>query len=621
MKRTYAAVFFRILFLSSGMIFCGESVSRKVSILFTHDMHSQLDEEAKAASIIKAERRKNPDIFLFDGGDFSMGTLYQMLYTTEAAELRVMGMLGTDVTTLGNHEFDYGSYGLYDMLESAKNCGESVPYIVLSNADWDKSKPGARVVKQAFDDYGVLPYVIIEKKGIRIAVFGIFGKDALFCAPTCEVAFDDQVESAGKIIAAVEKEERPDMIVCLSHSGTNVKKSKSEDEILAERIPAVDLIVSGHTHTTLAVPIVHGNTYIVSCGAYSANVGRIDLEQKRDGRWKSVDYALIPVTDDIPEDAEIRRKLDLFGADVDGRYLARYDMHSSEILARNDETISESDAGYVMADCMRASVEQLETPSENSAFTGTGKSVDFTCVPSGLQRGTYAAGPITVKDVFRSFSLGVGPDGLTGYPLVSIWMTGNDIKSVAELDASLSPFMDTVNLYFSGLAFTYNPHRLMFDKVEKAMIVNKDGTRTPLVDTKLYRCIIDIYTARMIKGVVGVTKGMVKIVPRDASGDPVTDFAKQIVYTKSGELKGWYAIAYGLREKGIVSGYEGSREKMKLSDLSRSPSAVFLYPSHFAVLVYGVAGILAVLCVLIIVFIVRHTRNRRRRKAADRSAE
>ena len=47
------------------------------------------------------------------------------------------------------------------------------------------------------------------------------------------------------------------MIVCVSHSGTWEDESKSEDENLAKAVPDLDLILSGHTHTTLEEPIVH----------------------------------------------------------------------------------------------------------------------------------------------------------------------------------------------------------------------------------------------------------------------------------------------------------------------------------------------------------------------------
>ena len=64
------------------------------------------------------------DTLILDGGDFSMGTLIQTVYDTEAAELRMLGYLGCDVSTLGNHEFDYGSDGLADMLNAAVSSGE-----------------------------------------------------------------------------------------------------------------------------------------------------------------------------------------------------------------------------------------------------------------------------------------------------------------------------------------------------------------------------------------------------------------------------------------------------------------------------------------------------------------
>lgn len=56
-----------------------------------------------------------------------MGTLIQTVYDTEATELRMLGYLGCDVTTLGNHEFDYGPDGLADMLNAAVSSGENLP--------------------------------------------------------------------------------------------------------------------------------------------------------------------------------------------------------------------------------------------------------------------------------------------------------------------------------------------------------------------------------------------------------------------------------------------------------------------------------------------------------------
>ena len=124
---------------------------KTLDILFSHDTHSHLntfttvveDEEtdiggfARANTLIKAQRAKDPDTLVIDGGDFSMGTLIQTVFETQAAELRMLGCMGYDVTTFGNHEFDYRSKGLANMLTSARTSGDAVPAIVVCNVDWD----------------------------------------------------------------------------------------------------------------------------------------------------------------------------------------------------------------------------------------------------------------------------------------------------------------------------------------------------------------------------------------------------------------------------------------------------------------------------------------------------
>lgn len=115
--------------------------TKKVDVLFTHDIHSHLDSFstivdgqqkevggfAKIKTLMDEKKKDNPDTLVLDGGDFSMGTLIQTVYDTEAAELRMLGYLGYDVTTFGNHEYDYRSKGLANMLKAAINSGETVP--------------------------------------------------------------------------------------------------------------------------------------------------------------------------------------------------------------------------------------------------------------------------------------------------------------------------------------------------------------------------------------------------------------------------------------------------------------------------------------------------------------
>ena len=73
------------------------------------------------------------------------------------------------------------------------------------------------------------PYLMIEKNGVNIAVVGVFGKDALECAPTCALSFEDPVEAVRDTVKTIQKQEDADMIVCVSHSGTWEEEKKSED--------------------------------------------------------------------------------------------------------------------------------------------------------------------------------------------------------------------------------------------------------------------------------------------------------------------------------------------------------------------------------------------------------
>ena len=516
-----------------------EASAQEVDIIFTHDTHSHLnsfttiiDEEEKEVggfarinTLIREQKAKNPETLVIDGGDFSMGTLIQTVYETQAAELRMLGYLGCDVTTFGNHEFDYRSKGLANMLNSATESKDTLPAMVVCNVDWESMEAaglteGQQLIKDAFDKYGVSDYVVLEKDDTDIAVVGVFGKDALACAPTCEFQFKDPVEAVKETVKEIKEKEDVDMIVCVSHSGTWDDESKSEDELLAKGVPDLDLIVSGHTHTALEEPIVHGDTYIVSCGEYGKNLGEMSLTQKENGRWELASYELIPVTTDIAPDEETQKTIDSFMDTVDTDYLARFGYTKDLVLAENDIAFStqkdlenihtEHNLGDIMSDAYVYAVE--------NAADFDGIPVDVAVVPSGTVRDTYAKGDITVEQVFNSFSLGIGADGVPGYPLISVYLTGKELKTAAEIDASVSDFMTTARLYNSGLNFTYNPHRMILNKVTDVYL--DDGTqRIELEDDKLYRVVADLYSGQMLSAVTDMSYGLLSLVPKYADTD------------------------------------------------------------------------------------------------------
>lgn len=601
---------------------------KHLDVLFTHDTHSHLNSYstivngkqkevggfARIKTLIDEKKKENPDTLILDGGDFSMGTLIQTVYTTEAAELRMLGYLGCDVTTFGNHEFDYRSGGLADMLKTAKNSGETVPKLVVCNVDWDAMEKeglskGQKQIESAFETYGVKDYVVIQKGGVKIAVLGVFGKDALECAPTCELEFKDPVESAKNTVEEIKKKEDVDMIACVSHSGTWEDEKVSEDETLAKEVPDIDLIISGHTHTQLDQPIRHGNTYIVSCVEYGRNLGSISMTQKKDKRWKMNTYKLIPVTKNVKSDQAAQKQIDKFMDTVDTNYLVNFGYTKDQVLAENDikfnsleemETKHEElNLGDIISDAYVYAVENSEGYD--------GKPVDVAVVPSGTVRDTYTKGDITVEKVYNSFSLGIGKDGLAGYPLITAYLTGKELKLVAEVDASVSDYMTIARLYCSGMNFTYNPHRMILNKVTDCYLT-KDGKREEIQDDKLYKVVTDLYTGQMLGSVTDVSYGLLKIEPKDKNGKLLKNLEDEAITDGKTELKAWVAIARYMQSfedtdgDGIanVSDYYSTTHGRKVVEDSRNIADLLKHPNKFAGMIVGIcAGLLFLIIVII----------------------
>ena len=316
-----------ILVLITCAMVCAVPVAasdgEEITVLFTHDLHSHLLPSAnetgegeyggyaRLMTLINQEKAKDPDAILVDGGDFSMGSLFQTAYPTSAIELRMMGAMGFDVTTFGNHEYDYLRSGLKSMLGAAVASGDKLPALVCANYLPPKEGEDGYDAElwAAYNDYGVKDYTIIERGGVYYAVFGIFGYDADDCAPNSGMVFEDPVTVAKETVSAAvaeceDKYGAHPVVVCLSHSGTS--DGKGEDYTLAESVDGSDVIISGHTHTTLDEPISVNGTLIVSAAEYGRNLGVVKLTKSGNEVTLS-SYELIPVDETVADDPAITK--------------------------------------------------------------------------------------------------------------------------------------------------------------------------------------------------------------------------------------------------------------------------------------------------------------------------
>ena len=139
---------------------------------------------------------------------------------------------------------------------------------------------------------------------------------------------------AAKRCVETLKGEGAEIIVCLSHSGTGDSLASSEDEELAKAVDGIDVIVSGHTHSTLAEPLVVNDTYIVSSGPYCQNLGSLTFSWDDGGEKRLLDYRLIPIDETVAENPEIAGLVEQWKDMVGETYLARYGLTYDEVLDR-----------------------------------------------------------------------------------------------------------------------------------------------------------------------------------------------------------------------------------------------------------------------------------------------
>lgn len=403
-----------------------------------------------------------------------------------------------------------------------------------------------------------------------------------------------------------------DLIVCVSHSGTSEDPEKSEDEILAEQVPELDLIISGHTHTKLEEPIIHGNTCIVSAAEYGKYLGNLSLTQKEDGRWETSSYQLIRIDSSIEPDKKAQSKIDALMDMVDSKYLEQFGYTKDQVLCTNEIAFVDSsdtatqhtelNLGSIMADAYTYAVEQVSDDPHP---------VDVAVVPSGTIRDTYALGDITVQNVFHSFSLGIGEDGIPGYPMISAYLTGKELKTVAEIDASISDLMTVARLYTDGLCWNYNPNRLILNKVTDVYLRDQEENRVELEDDKLYRVVTDFYSSQMLGGVTDMSYGLLSIIPKDANGNPIERYEDVIVMNGDQELKVWTAIAAYMESFedtdgdgiGNVPTKYATPEGRKVVEDSKNIVDLLKHPNKYACMIVGAVLVLILIVVLIILLI------------------
>jgi 5'-nucleotidase len=548
---------------------------QKLVILHTNDLHSHFlgvapegdyspaspgDDAtrggmARLASAIGAARADataaGTPLLLLDGGDFMMGTLFELLATRAASELALMQALGYDATTIGNHELDWTPAGLAAILAAAAAKNVQLP-ILGSNMRFDPQADGDDDLEAAAAAGAIRTKLVKTVGTLRVGFFGLLGQDAADVTPQkAPLTFAPIATAATQMISELRQVDKVDLVIALSHSGID-GTGHGEDEALAASVPGIDVIISGHTHDTLTAPAQVGRTLIVTAGSYGKYLGKLELSvtlgaNPGDSPTVVVDhYRLLDIDDQIPGDPTTQDAVDAYIAGVD-QALAPAGLTYKQVVGETGADLTlpahaEAPVGNLISDAYRTVTAALQPGAPPVvAVEASGQ------IRASIAKGK--TGQIWLADLFRVVPDGIGPDQNPGYPLVTFYLNAKDLRSGLELDAAQDVVADQFFLQVSGLEVAYDMSRSPFGRVTSLQLVTALGPQPldPTNTTTCYKVVATSYVAGLLGVVKSTTAGALEVVAKDADCttpvDPTTRFVDADPASPGvTELKGWQAL-------------------------------------------------------------------------------
>lgn len=287
----------KTLTLFFGLLLSLSSEAKLLHIIHTNDLHSYFkgykDGRGGYAKLkVKIEELRNEstkngiEVLQLDAGDFGEGTSF-FLSKEGSASVEALGMLGTEISVIGNHDHMLGGNILGNQIRKANVKTKFLSANIVPTPEMNLSKV-------------VFPFADIEKAGTPIRVIGLSTAEAHFQYPLLP-GFILPAAIVGTEQANIARKAGKKLIIALTHIG------QSSDVELAKKSSEIDLIVGGHSHDrieeVLYVKNKKGkNVPIVQAGAHGLVVGSLMLDLKDDGSFEVVNYKLHEILAPMAED-------------------------------------------------------------------------------------------------------------------------------------------------------------------------------------------------------------------------------------------------------------------------------------------------------------------------------
>jgi len=353
-----------------------QAKSTEIIILHTNDMHARIDNFGKLAYLADSLRRTHKYVFLVAAGDnFTGNPIVDMYPDNGYPMIELMNMLHFDVTAIGNHEFDMGQE-----MQNKRRAQARFPFICCNMDATDA------VVKQPE------PFVVLKAGKIQIPFIGILeleenGLPASHPSHLTGIKFSNGINKAKEYLYLKQKYR---MLICLSHLGVD------NDQVLAKAYPQFDLIIGGHSHTTMTAPMMVNGVMIVQTGSGLKNVGITTIHVTK-GKITDRNYELFPLASIHNSDAKVQALID--------KYNNNEEMNRVVALAETGFS-NQEELGCMMTDAITARLKV------DFAFQNNG----------GIRISELPQGNILLKDIFKLDPF--------GNQVITFKMTIDEIKSL-----------------------------------------------------------------------------------------------------------------------------------------------------------------------------------------------
>ena len=467
-----------VLGLTAGMA----AAEYKLTILHTNDLHSRIESINKYDSTCGAEDEAEGNCFggvarlktmvdakreelagenylLLDAGDPFQGSLFYTTYKG-AAEAEFMEAIGYDVMAVGNHEFDDGPEGLAGFIDAV-----SFP-VISGNLDLSSSTE----LKGKVDNH-----VVLEVGGQKVGIISALATDTVeTSSPGKDVVFQDEIDSLTADVEVLQAD-GVEIIIALTHVGL------AKDIEIAEKVPGLDLVIGGHSHTLLSntqdgaagsYPVMVGDVPVLQAYAYSKYLGEVTLTFDDEGNLTSAEGEPILLDASVEPDAEIAARVAEMGAPIEET--KKRVVASSAAAIEGDRAVcrvQECEMGNLVADAMLARVAD--------------QGVQLAIANSGGLRASIDAGEVTMGEVLTvlPFQNTLSTFEISGQGVIDALENG--VSQVEEVKGRFPQV--------AGMTFTWDPSVAPNEgRIAEVLVAEGDGF-TPIDPAATYLVVTNNY--------------------------------------------------------------------------------------------------------------------------------